>query len=376
MNLTVIKALVVEYSRPKRCWAAALSVLCVGGFGLPATSAIEPVTQSTTEPAPEDTLKSCVFHVILEARKPWRLLNEETFELVQQLMEEGTKLQKIGTQESLQQAKSKFEQVIQITQTAGERRLQQRAWSEMGETAFALDDPQGATTAYKQILPLLYLDDDNYEEQKVDVLGKIGKAYRALGKNQQALEIYNKALVLIRRRDRWMGNCLREARTLNSIGEIYADKNELEKALIYFEQALKLRQLLPPHPLDFDPVDILNNHGKIYFAFGDTSKALAFFDWSFRIAGWLVQSVQISWDALGSEFTVSGYTLDGIQQEAQLGVKQLEATISILNQLYPNIESPEQKTIYIDKLKQCEGLKAELERQLEMIAQQRRRSNV
>jgi tetratricopeptide (TPR) repeat protein len=77
----------------------------------------------------------------------------------------------------------------------GEISWQVKAWSQLGDVSLALSDPQGALAAYEKILPLLPSTDYNYFKEKVDVLLRIGKVYRALGKSQQALEVYNQALV-------------------------------------------------------------------------------------------------------------------------------------------------------------------------------------
>ncbi|NJO31657.1 MAG: tetratricopeptide repeat protein, partial [Richelia sp. SL_2_1] len=75
----------------------------------------------------------------------------------------------------------------------------------------------------------------NKTGQAVNLLS-IGRIYSDLGEKQKALQFFNQALPLYRA----VGNRSGEATTLNNIGLVYDDLGEKQKALEFYNQALPL----------------------------------------------------------------------------------------------------------------------------------------
>jgi hypothetical protein len=104
-----------------------------------------PHIASSAEPFQFDTSDLFCFSNVFVGDVTFEIhLSSEQSELVEKLMSEGSELQKSGAVTSLQQAKLKFEKVIQITQAAGERSSQASAWSQLGDVMLELNDPQNA----------------------------------------------------------------------------------------------------------------------------------------------------------------------------------------------------------------------------------------
>jgi tetratricopeptide (TPR) repeat protein len=239
---------------------------------------------------------------------------------------------------------------------------QVKAWSQLRDVSLALSDPQGALAAYEKILPLLPSTDYNYVKEKVDVLLRIGKVYRALGKSQQALEVYNQALVTSNdEHGEGERRCLRKVMALSSIGETYVEMGDFKKAFYYFDQILNVRWLLKPNVINFDPTNVINNQGRVYFSSRDILKALDFFDRSFQAANQLSKIINTEINSWNSELDSTEYGLDLISQKIKLGIQRSNGTIHVLNQLYPGLKNLDYMLLYLRKIKQCEALKSKLE---------------
>ena len=76
------------------------------------------------------------------------------------------------------------------------------------------------------------------QQEKADVLLRLGFVYNSIGEKDKALEHYEQALPIFRE----VGNRFGEAATLNNIGLIYDSIGEKSKALEYYEQALPIRR--------------------------------------------------------------------------------------------------------------------------------------
>jgi tetratricopeptide (TPR) repeat protein len=93
-----------------------------------------------------------------------------------------------------------------------------------------------AITKFEEALPLYRAVGDRREEAVS--LGYIGYIYSALGEKQKALDYFNQSLPL----SRATGDKTQEAVTLNNIGKVYDALGEKQKALDYFNQSLPLRR--------------------------------------------------------------------------------------------------------------------------------------
>ncbi|MGB7381286.1 MAG: tetratricopeptide repeat protein, partial [Rivularia sp. (in: cyanobacteria)] len=102
-------------------------------------------------------------------------------------------------------------------------------------------------------------------------LVSIGRIYSDLADKQKALQYYNQALPILRAvEDRGA-----EAITLNNIGGIYDSLGENQKALQYYNQALTLRRAVEDRRGE---ATTLNNIGAIYSDLGEKQKALQYYN--------------------------------------------------------------------------------------------------
>ncbi|HEY9808580.1 MAG TPA: tetratricopeptide repeat protein [Halomicronema sp.] len=99
----------------------------------------------------------------------------------------------------------------------------------------------------------------------------IGKVYDDLDDKQKALEFYNQALPLFRAVEDKRG----EAVTLNNIGLVYNHLGEQQKALEFYNQALPLRRGVGD---ERGEAVTLNNIGNVYNDLGEQQKALEFYN--------------------------------------------------------------------------------------------------
>jgi tetratricopeptide (TPR) repeat protein len=69
-------------------------------------------------------------------------------------------------------------------------------------------------------------------------LNNMGEVYRATGRPQQALTLYEQALPISRE----VGDCRGEGTALGNLGNVYADLGEMDRAVGYYEQAMAIDQ--------------------------------------------------------------------------------------------------------------------------------------
>ncbi|MGB3760944.1 MAG: CHAT domain-containing tetratricopeptide repeat protein, partial [Rivularia sp. (in: cyanobacteria)] len=102
-------------------------------------------------------------------------------------------------------------------------------------------------------------------------LVSIGRIYSDLADKQKALQYYNQALPILRAvEDRGA-----EAITLNNIGGIYDSLGENQKALQYYNQALTLRRAVEDRRGE---ATTLNNIAYVYDSLGENQKALQYYN--------------------------------------------------------------------------------------------------
>jgi len=80
--------------------------------------------------------------------------------------------------------------------------------------------------------------DPKFEADLADAYGEIGRLYRVIGDNRQALLNLNRAVDICRKlpsRDKLAG-------VLNSIGVLYSEQNDYDKASEYYDESLAIRQ--------------------------------------------------------------------------------------------------------------------------------------
>jgi CHAT domain-containing protein/tetratricopeptide (TPR) repeat protein len=126
-----------------------------------------------------------------------------------------------------------------------------------------------AIQKYLACLPLWRTAGDRYEEALTQY--SIGVVYNDLGEKQKALDYFNQALPLMRA----VGDRAGEAMALNNIGVVYADLGEKQKALDYYNQSLPLMRAVGDRT---DEATTLSNIGRVYDALGEKQKALEYFN--------------------------------------------------------------------------------------------------
>jgi len=114
--------------------------------------------------------------------------------------------------------------------------------------------------------------ESNENSHYSSILIKISIIYQnILNKNEKAIKYYNRAILL-------QSNNSDKAKFYNSIGEIYRNNGEYDKALDSFNKA---KQSLPPnHP---DIANSYNNIGSIYYDKGEYDRALDYYYKSMNI---------------------------------------------------------------------------------------------
>ena len=108
-------------------------------------------------------------------------------------------------------------------------------------------------------------------------LSSIGLVYSDLGEKQKALDYYNQALAL----ERAVGNRAGEAALLNNIGAVYAALREQQKALDYYNQTLPLERVVGDRAAE---ATTLSGIGAVYDDLGEKQKALDYYSQALPLA--------------------------------------------------------------------------------------------
>ena len=232
-----------------------------------------------------------------------------------QLFEQARQLQKQGTAEQRQQALAKYEEALLIWQQLAvneappyvARNVEASILLSIGTIYSIQEEPQKALNYFNRGLALRRemknrLQDalarasadnagsnsndkqkllDTYKQalassnyQEATQLYSLGSVYSELGENQKALESYNHALSLFRAEKK----PLSEATVLRSIANLYFQSGETKKALDFYNQALdfynQARSLYQKAGWRAGEAAILSNISKTYEQLGEMQKAL------------------------------------------------------------------------------------------------------
>ena len=193
---------------------------------------------------------------------------QETSAAAERVFDEGIKLYRQGTAESLRQAIGKWEEALKLYRQINDKKSEALTFLSIGRVYADLGEKQKALTYYDQALPLFRQVENKVGE--ASTLNNIGAVYDDLGEKQKALSSYDQALPL-RRQVRNKGG---EAVTLNNIGAVYDDLGEKQKALTYYDQALPLYRQVGDKGGE---AGTLTNIGKVYNDLGEKQKALSYF---------------------------------------------------------------------------------------------------
>jgi CHAT domain-containing protein/Tfp pilus assembly protein PilF len=186
---------------------------------------------------------------------------------IDRAIEEGTRLFKEGSAESLRKAIDQFEKALELARSAKAQDKQALSLSALGRLHNDLGEKPKALEYYNQALPLYRAVGDRSME--ATTLTNIGSVYNALGEKPKALEYYNQALPLYRA----VGDRGGEATTLTNIGTVYSALGEKPKALEYHNQALPFFRAVGDRGGE---ATTLTNIGIVYDALGEKPKALEY----------------------------------------------------------------------------------------------------
>src|SRR5262249_2630985 len=193
---------------------------------------------------------------------------DKTRMAAQNLSAEGRQLARQGTKAAYEAAIKKYQEVLMLFRTVGDREGEAQA---LGNIGFYYSNPgemQNALSYYKQALPILQAVGDKFEV--TERLNDAGEVCINLGELQKALEYFVQALPLCRE----IGYKREEATTLHNLGVVYKTLGEPQKALEYYNQALLLRQIEKDRRGE---AVTLSNIGGIYDDQGKLKDALEFY---------------------------------------------------------------------------------------------------
>ena len=249
--------------------------------------------------------------------------------------EEGVQLYQQGTAESLQQAITKFVEVLPVLRAEGKKAGEAYILSFIGYIYSNLGEKQKALEFYNQSLSMSQAIVDKRGEART--FYKIGEVYIDLGEKQKALSFFNQALPL----SQVTGDKAIEAAALSYIGIVYFDLGEKQKALSFFNQALPLSQVTGNK---IGEARTLNNIGEIYSDLGEKQKALSFFNQALPLS-------RVTGDkAIEATILYNLACLERDRGNLKVALTQMEAAIKIFEDLDTNIASQERRDSYFASL--------------------------
>ena len=189
-------------------------------------------------------------------------------------IEEGDRLFKEGSAESLRRAIVQFEKVLKLARLDKNQDKLSFSLLALGKIYTDLGKKKKALDYFNQSLVIRNAMGDRAGE--AGILHNIGSVYDDLGEMYRALGYYNQSLLLWR----IVGSQSGEATTLNNIGGIYYDLGEHKKSLDYFNQSLPLRRAVEDKTGE---AGTLNNIGMIYYDLGEYNKSLDYFNQSLML---------------------------------------------------------------------------------------------
>jgi tetratricopeptide (TPR) repeat protein len=178
---------------------------------------------------------------------------------------EASTLLSIGTIYSVQDEPHKavdyFERGLAVSRELKNRLQDAIARLKADNAGSNSNDQQELLDAYKQALA-------NSNEMEAVLLYSLGNVYLELGENQKALESYNQALTLYKAEKK----PLDEATVLGNIGNLYFQSGETKKALDSYNQALEIQRAQKDIAAQ---ARTLVTIGMIYTQLGELQQALA-----------------------------------------------------------------------------------------------------
>ncbi|MGI9552008.1 MAG: tetratricopeptide repeat-containing sensor histidine kinase [Aurantibacter sp.] len=154
-----------------------------------------------------------------------------------------------------------------VYEIIGDLEVVAKCHTNIGGSYWELNQPDEALKNYLKAMEILETLDETNEVSISRILGNIGLIYRQKNEYQKALVYYEKSLALNRKLDMKMS----EAINLQNIGSLYNQQRKFEKSLPYFQNAKKVATSIG------DEIGVLYaNHsiGNYYFHMGQFSRAV------------------------------------------------------------------------------------------------------
>ncbi len=156
-------------------------------------------------------------------------------------MAEAERLRAGNKPETLKEAAVKYQNVVKLWRSAGDRRREADALTALGATFTSLNDHKQAREQHLAALTIRRELSD--KDGEANSLNSLGLVHNSLRENQQAIGFYEQALAIRRA----AGDERKQASTLVNIGIAYYSMRDFEKAFDHSNQGLTLwRKLKDP----------------------------------------------------------------------------------------------------------------------------------
>ena len=177
-------------------------------------------------------------------------------------------------------------------------------------------------------------------DREIDVLSSLGGVYAQIGQPQKALEFYNQALPILRE----VGDRRGEATTLKYIGLIYGEIGQPQKQLELLNQALPIEREVGDRSGE---AIALTNIGVVYEEIGQPQKALEFFNQAFPILREVgeaktLNSIGVIYQQIGQPQKALEFFNQALPIHREAGDRSGEATtLNSLGSIYGEIGQPQ-----------------------------------
>jgi CHAT domain-containing protein/tetratricopeptide (TPR) repeat protein len=182
--------------------------------------------------------------------------------------DEGERLRKQGTAESLRKAVVKYEEALSLWRLAGNQSGEAETLTSAAQVLNSIGEKQKALLNFQQALSL-WKEATDVKGQAIALSG-IGAVYYGLGNHRQALDYLKQSLLLFRSIKDAGGEALR----LNDIGVVYNNLGDPQEALKNYQQALPMLRAAGERGGE---ASALNNIGSAFRVMGEPQQALAYF---------------------------------------------------------------------------------------------------
>ena len=180
--------------------------------------------------------------------------------------DDGERLRKQGTAESLRKAIVKYEEALSLWRLVGDQSGEAETLTSAAQVYNSLGEKQRALDYFQRAISLWKAVGDGKGQAKA--ISGVVEVYYALGAHRQALDYLNQSLLLQRSLKDQGG----EAKTLKDIGVIYHALGDPQKALEYYQQALPMLRAAGDRDGE---ASALNNIGAAFRVMGEPQQALA-----------------------------------------------------------------------------------------------------